>query len=487
MVNRSNKLLPILGVFALIMVGVAGYKAWFGESPQTTTTQLQELPKAPAPDADSPTETVRTLTAQLGEVKNELDAQRKQDDEQRQQMAAQQQATQDALKKKSEEDQGLLSGIMQRIDDLSGRLAVSGAPKNPDNGAGQGDIPVGLGLEGQETGNTGFNTPSSKTLVWIEPADGIKGGGTLQQVASYASSGGQLLATGAEQVGETATDALTGTWAGAREGTGQLTEGLSQLAGSNPQTPLKPYFTIPRNATLLGATAFTALVGRIPVKGAVTDPMPFKVLVGRDNIAASGLMVPPEVDGMVLSGIAVGDLTMRCATGRLTSATFVFQDGTIRTVSVNSSGGSAGGSLTNMPSLGTLSDAQGIPCVSGELITNAPTFLAQRIGVMSLETAAAASAAAQTTTTNNGLAGSTTAVTGSLSRFVVGQTGAAGAAEIRKWLDERQQQSFDAIFIKPGIELVLHIDQEITIDYDPHGRKLRYDQPSQANRRAHLD
>ena len=190
---------------------------------------------------------------------------------------------------------------------------------------------------------------------------------------------------------------------------------------------------------------------------------------------------------MVLSGIAVGDLTMRCATGRLTSATFVFQDGTIRTVSVNGNSGNAGGSLSNMPSLGTLSDAQGIPCVSGELITNAPTFLAQRIGVMSLETAAAASAAAQTTTTNNGLAGTTTAITGSLSRYVAGQAGAGGAAEIRKWLDERQQQSFDAIFIKPGIELVLHIDQEIAIDYDPHGRKLRYDQPSQANRRAHLD
>ena len=225
MVNRSNKLLPILGVLALMMVGFAGYKAWFSESPQTTTTQMHELPKAPAPDADSPTETVRTLTAQLGEVKTELDTRRKQDEEQRKQMAAQQQATQDALKKKSEEDQGLLSGIMQRIDDLSSRLAVSGAPNNPGSGSGHGDIPVGLGLDGQETGNAA--TPGSKTLVWIEPADGVKGGGAMQQVASYTQAGGQLLATGAEQVGETATDALTGTWAGAREGTGQLTEGLS--------------------------------------------------------------------------------------------------------------------------------------------------------------------------------------------------------------------------------------------------------------------
>lgn len=482
MANRPNKLLPIMGILAVMMLGFAAYKAWFSEAATPPAAQLHELPKAPAPDADSPSETVRTLTAQLGEVKAELDTRRKQEDELRQHMAAQQQATQEALKKKSEQDQGMLSGILQRIDDLSGRLAVSGAPKSPDSGIGSGDIPVGLGLDGQETGNAAPLSP--KTLVWIEPADGVNGKGMLQQVTSYTQAGGQLLATGAEQVGETATQAF----AGVREGAGQLTEGVSPLTGSTntPQTPLKPYFTIPRNATLLGATAFTALVGRIPVKGAVTDPMPFKVLVGRDNIAASGLRVPPEVDGMVLSGIAVGDLTLRCATGRLTSATFVFQDGTIRTISVNSSGGNIGGNLSTMPALGTLSDAQGIPCVSGELITNAPTFLAQRIGVMSLETAAAASAAAQTTTTNNGLGGSTTSVTGSLSRFVAGQAGAAGAAEIRKWLDERQQQSFDAIFIKPGVELVLHIDQEITIDYDPHGRKLRYD-PPQATHRAQLD
>ncbi len=287
-------------------------------------------------------------------------------------------------------------------------------------------------------------------------------------------------------------DAAGGALSGAREGAARLAEGVTP-AGSRAQNPLQPYFTIPRNATLLGSTAFTALVGRIPVKGAVTDPMPFKVLVGRDNLAASGLKVPPDVDGMVFSGIAMGDFNLRCSTGRLLSATYVFRDGTIRTISVAAANagagavGASGGLNPSLPSLGTISDAQGIPCVSGELITNAPTFLAQRVGVMTLEAGGKAAAAAQTTTSLSGLGTGVSAVTGDRSSFVLGQTVAGGASEIRKWLDERQQQSFDAIFTRPGVELVLHIDQEMTIDYDPTGRKLRYDQPTSANHRARLD
>ncbi|MDX1252282.1 MAG: TIGR03752 family integrating conjugative element protein [Gammaproteobacteria bacterium] len=488
MVTRSNKLLPVLGVITLIMVVFAGYKAWFSDTPQHSTGLLTEVPKAPVPDADSPAEKVSTLTAQLGEVKAELEARRKQDEEQRQALAAQQQATEAALKKKSEEDQGLLNGIMQRIDDLSGRLTLAGTQKNPENGVGadKGDIPVGLGLDGQETGTAGLHSAGTKSLVWIEPADGAKG--ALQQAASYARSTGQLLDTGAEQAGDAASSALSG----AREGAARLSEGVTP-AGNSAKNPLQPYFTVPRNATLLGSTAFTALVGRIPVKGAVTDPMPFKVLVGRDNLAASGLKVPPEVDGMVFSGIAMGDFNLRCSTGRLLSATYVFRDGTIRTLSVaNANAGAgavsaSGGLNASLPSLGTISDAQGIPCVSGELITNAPTFLAQRVGVMALEAGGKAAAAAQTTTGFSGLGTGVSAVTGDTSSFVLGQTVAGGASEIRKWLDERQQQSFDAIFTRPGVELVLHIDQEMTIDYDPNGRKLRYDQPASASHRARLD
>ena len=66
---------------------------------------------------------------------------------------------------------------------------------------------------------------------------------------------------------------------------------------------------MPRNATLVGARGFTALVGRIPARGQVVDPFPFKVLVGENNLAANGVVMP-ELFGMVFSGRAVGDWTL---------------------------------------------------------------------------------------------------------------------------------------------------------------------------------
>ena len=94
----------------------------------------------------------------------------------------------------------------------------------------------------------------------------------------------------------------------------------------------RPVYTVPRNATLIGSTAMTALVGRVPIQGQVRDPMPFKVITGAENLAANGLRVP-GVQGMVWSGTAIGDWTLSCVTGRLDSVTFVFDDGTIRTLS----------------------------------------------------------------------------------------------------------------------------------------------------------
>jgi integrating conjugative element protein (TIGR03752 family) len=81
-----------------------------------------------------------------------------------------------------------------------------------------------------------------------------------------------------------------------------------------------------------------------------------------------------------------------CVTGRLESVTFVFDDGTIRILASNDRQG--GGEARP---LDWISDAQGIPCVSGQRKTTAPSFLAQRMGVTALQAAGQAAAAAQTT------------------------------------------------------------------------------------------
>jgi integrating conjugative element protein (TIGR03752 family) len=103
----------------------------------------------------------------------------------------------------------------------------------------------------------------------------------------------------------------------------------------------EPYYTLPENSTLAGVTAMTSIIGRVPINGRVTDPMQFKALIGRDNLAANGWELPEDLAGMVVTGIAIGDMALSCSEGKVRSITFVFNDGSIRTVSSRRSGSSA--------------------------------------------------------------------------------------------------------------------------------------------------
>ena len=248
--------------------------------------------------------------------------------------------------------------------------------------------------------------------------------------------------------------------------------------GSEALNTALPVYTVPRNATLIGSTGMTALVGRVPIQGQVRDPMPFKVITGKENLAANGLRIP-GIEGMIWSGTAVGDWTLSCVTGKLESVTFVFEDGTIQTISSDekSSGGNqrGGSSGSSDRPLGWISDARGIPCITGERKTNAPAFLTQRIGVMALEAAGEAAAQAETTTLINDSGSATSVVSGETGKYVLGKTVSGGSDEVAQWLRERQAQSFDAVFVPAGVELAIHVDHELPIDFHSNGRKLHHE------------
>lgn len=233
-----------------------------------------------------------------------------------------------------------------------------------------------------------------------------------------------------------------------------------------------PRYTVPENATLMDAIALTAMIGRIPVGGNVADPFPVKVITGPENLAANGLWIP-GVQGMIWRGFAVGDRTLNCVRANLVSVTFVFEDGTIRTVRNAASGASSRGG-GNQP-LATLSDPQGIPCVSGKLVSNAASYLAGRTLVVGTAAAADAVARSESTTIIGGATGTaTTVVDGDTGRYAAGQAAADGLQEIAQWLDERQATAFDAVVVPPGHRVAIHVEQPIRIDYEPNGRRLQY-------------
>ncbi len=258
-----------------------------------------------------------------------------------------------------------------------------------------------------------------------------------------------------------------------------------------PEPSLKPhpYYTIPANGTSVKDHLMTALVGRIPVKGVVTDPYPFKIVISDDNLAANGLRIPHLMQ-MIVSGYCEGDLNLVSVRGWITSLTFVFEDGTISTTTSNDNDI---GNFTKANSLGYLSDAYGNPFIRGRLISNAPAYLAGNVALSAATGAASAYAAAQTTSHESLLGNTATSITGSEGQFLKGQAVANATQEARAWWHDREEQSFDAIYVAPlddqshFVEIAVNFAKEIHIDYDPQGRKLNYAHDTDSSVRSTLD
>ena len=473
--GKGNRLMPIIAAVALLFLMVVfmrpGNKSGeAGKAPHT----------APAPDADTAADTLRAMAVQLNEVKSQAEQARKDAELLRRQQAEESARVRSELQNAQKASEGRDKEnreLVQRMEDAARRL-VPGTPQTGMAPFQTGEIPVvPVG------GNPGGNTVAG--LVWVEPLD-RQGTSALSPAALATSSatGQSLLHDGSEPL------------------------------PPKPK-PDEPAYTVPRNATLVGSTAMTALVGRVPIKGSVEDPFPFKVLVGKDNLAANGLEIP-GVFGMVFSGTAMGDWTLGCVRGNVDSVTFVFEDGRVRTVSSDggqggqSSGGAGGGGgtagasvgaaspgLGTQPSggglsgsglgtsgnagspttlhkgLGWISDRRGIPCVSGVRISNATDYLAGRMLATGISAAGQGFARAQQTINTTPLGG-ITSVVNNAGQYALGQTLSGSSNELAQFIAERQAQMFDAVYVDTGAEVAVHIDREIPVDYQTHGRKLDY-------------
>ena len=273
------------------------------------------------------------------------------------------------------------------------------------------------------------------------------------------------------------------------KGTSNRIGGGNLPVAYHAEYPEIPAYTLAKNSTLVGATAFTALVGRVPVGENVVDPYSFKVIIGKDNLIANGKKVP-ELSYAVVSGKAIGDWTLSCVSGKVFSITFVFEDGRIRTLP-KPKDISDGSQKTQDLEIGELSDDFGNPCVVGKKISNAGKYLAQRVIATAAEAAARAAAAAQTTTTVSGFGGlgvgGTTIVDGNTGKFILDESLAGAANEAAQWVRDRQALEFDAIYVRPGAKVAIHITEELRIDYEQEGRLTQYSGFALRGRHRELD
>nr|WP_298411673.1 TIGR03752 family integrating conjugative element protein [uncultured Halomonas sp.] len=353
---------------------------------------------------------------------------------------------------REQNEKSLLSRFEQRLNRL--------LPKD----GGSDDMPIGLGLEGGD----GPAEPASE-LAWVEPMDTRQSvgrtGGRADDGPAFATS----FRAAAGEAGALAS----------RTGSAMT----AQVTGQPDAATVEPVYTIPQNATLMGSLAMTALLGRVPVDGTVNDPYPFKVMIGRDNLTANGIELP-EVKAAVASGTATGDWTLSCVRGNVTSLTFVFEDGTIRTVPTpedvnqNSGSGNRQGqdqTIGGGNAIGWISDQAGLPCISGLRRSNAQQYL----GTQSLLTAAGAGVATlladddSTSITSFGADGTISqAMSGNQA---VGQIMSQGVSDMSQWVNRLYGEAFAAVYVPPGQQVAIHINKQLPIDYETEGRKVRYE------------
>jgi len=461
----SNKLLPILGtVVILFILGIA-----------IKSCQREEIPVAvakPAPpaDADSPADTLTALQAEVAHVRLEEEHMRNKltQESQHQEQLSHEIAAQVKAELAGSQNTGF-DALLQRVDELSTKYAQS-SQNNGNKALGSASVDPDFSLSGPPAS---IKVEPLNSASLLEKLGNSVAGLKNKAVNALPTADGSLL----HDIGNNSIIQSHLPHDGGASGTGTVPVRLPE-----------PVYTVPRNSTLVGSTGMTALIGRIPVKGNVDDPYPFKVIVGSDNLAANGLEMP-GLDGMIFTGHAIGDWTLSCVRGEIHSVTFVFEDGTIRTLSSDDQSlqqkslqsaqaqgqpnATSGNSNGNKP-LGWLSDRRGIPCITGARITNAPQYLGGRFLASVIGAAGNAYARSQTTINTTPLGGITQGVTGNPQSYALGAIASGGANELADWITERQAQSYDAVFVDTGAEIAIHVDRELPIDFEPYGRKLTY-------------
>ncbi|EKN4037991.1 TIGR03752 family integrating conjugative element protein [Yersinia enterocolitica] len=470
--NLLVKLMVPLTILAAVLIGVKACSTRneqaviFDKAGGVLAELTPEDLKAMGIEGDTPQDTLRTLVGSLRMVtnrQNQLDANNKaladenknlkqltqNADERINQAIANSQAHADKVQRQ-------LTGQVQEITPQISVLMQ--ALKDKGNHS---DIPVGLGLS-----DGGFeNAPpvlNNDGLQWIEPNDGVAVDANGKSNNSTAN--GFTFATSflddnpiTRQKSELANKTHNG----------------QNLNGNNvAEEPVEPVYTLPENTTLIGSRAMTALLGRVPIDGKVTDPYPFKVLIGKDNLTANGIDLP-DVQGAIIAGSATGDWTLSCVRGSVTSITFVFTDGTVRTLPRPASKSESNSNQNN--SIGWLSDENGIPCLSGERKSNASSYLPTLFALSASSAAGEALAQNQNAAQTNANGGLTSTLTGDAGKVLMGKAISGGMQETAQWVKARYGQTFDAIYVPPGIKVAVHITRQLTIDYEEQGRKVKYD------------
>lgn len=469
-----NKLLLFLVIVVFLALGSLVF--FSGDEPQRTAKksdvqrQDEELPPLSEADRDTVANTIKTMSARNKDLQERLETLEKQLQE-KDREAQKKERRLESMVNRSVEDRAkqLTSTFGEKLDEMRSKLSSlqkqtditangsSGMPK----GLGFDNLPVKAPGKGGTSGFPGSMPISDDNTVTIMPVTTIATTGEGDRSVPLAIDGTPL-----------------------DQGIGTKDSKRSKRKAV-PDSPPVPVYTIPQNATLFSNDTLTALVGIVPnLNGSVVDPIRFKVITGNINLATNRQFLPQGVKDVVWSGIAIGNREMSCVRGEVHSVTFTFHDGTIRTVNSQTDSGKnvLGGKM-----LGYIATRQGNPCIPGTLITNAQDYLTDRMLASGAAALAGSFAETQKTTTQYSDGTTSSYFDGDKGEYIAGQTLAGSLSELTQYLRERQRNAVDLVYLDAGLDVVLHVESQIDIDYDPQGRKLNHALDAKKNLSYHLD
>lgn len=477
--NPALLLLGALGVGAFVaVISVLGSR----EAPSADTSPQNAAPvtaeasqediKALQSFNDSSFDTLRTIGAQLEkseaekeklslaltETKNTLA-------EQQSQSAEKVSALETQLTMLSERLNTSLNSFEEKFnqgrDELRDRQSVvHDSLDNPydelgiDSPRQNGDLPVGTGSFPSVSSGIGY---ASNDLVWTDPLD------------AHQDEDGNWVTPAVNAISTTFTQGKNAVEAGFDNG-GKFD--ANQKDGT-------PVYTLHRGAMLANSVSMTALMGRIPMNGQVTDPYPFSMIVGRDNLLANGFTLP-DVQGAIVTGTVTGDWSLSCVRGVVESIDFIRSDGSILSFPEEEEAidSSFDGTSVKTDDLGFLADPNGNPCLTGQRISNAPEYLTTK-GLLDAATAAAnAAAIAQQTVSVDGST-STSAMTGSATKNAAYESAGAFTSTVSDFIQARMGSSFDIIYAPPGTVASIHLRKPVTLRAPAIPVQVRYQSTSQ--------
>lgn len=473
MLTRGNPLIKIgaglglVGFIALaIIVGVAPSKPEPAAEPEQDTpvsvAATQAQTKALKAFTDSPTDTLRTLgvayqkseaeKAQLAKALEQTQAQMAQ---QQSQNDKQVEALENQLTLLTERLNTSLSSIEEKVSQSRDEFRARQAPVR-DSMSYEEELGLDSPRQGLPTGTgsgIGYAQPSGDGLIWTEPLD--------------------------------ATQDKDGNWlTPATQATGHMLDGLSDdfdQAGHFDANKKQgtPVYTLHRGAMLANAVSMTALMGRIPMNGQVTDPYPFSMIVGKENLLANGFTLP-DVQGAIVTGTVTGDWSLSCVRGVVESIDFIRADGSILSFPEEEEAIDSGfdGTSVKTGDLGFLADPNGNPCLTGERISNAPEYLTTQ-GLLDAASAAANAVAISQQTISVDGSTSTSAMTGNAAKNAAAESAAAFTGTVSEFIQARMGASFDIIYTPPGTKASIHLRKPVTLRAPAQPVRVRYDTLSQ--------